>query len=64
MELLGESQSTFGDMLSELGISTNLRADVDYTLLAPFNTVFTGESNSVLYHVWHFCSTVLRRPKS
>uniref|UniRef100_A0A3Q2GHU6 Periostin, osteoblast specific factor b n=1 Tax=Cyprinodon variegatus TaxID=28743 RepID=A0A3Q2GHU6_CYPVA len=37
MELLGSSQSTFGDMMSELGISADIRADAEYTLLAPLN---------------------------
>ncbi|XP_015241886.1 PREDICTED: periostin-like isoform X1 [Cyprinodon variegatus] len=43
MELLGSSQSTFGDMMSELGISADIRADAEYTLLAPLNDVFTEE---------------------
>ncbi|MED6245775.1 hypothetical protein ATANTOWER_007898 [Ataeniobius toweri] len=43
MELLGDSQSIFGDMVSELGLSTEIRADAEYTLLAPFNAAFTAE---------------------
>lgn len=43
MELVGGSQSTFGDMVSELGLSADMRSDGEYTLLAPLNTVFNGE---------------------
>lgn len=46
MELLGGSQATFGDMITELGLSTEMRADAEYTLLAPFNAAFTGESHT------------------
>lgn len=46
MELLGSSQSTFGDMVSELGLSASMQSDAQYTLLAPLNTVFTGESDT------------------
>ncbi|RVE65026.1 hypothetical protein OJAV_G00132160 [Oryzias javanicus] len=47
MELLGSSQSTFGDMISELGISGNMAADAEYTFLAPLNDVFTDEVMSI-----------------
>ncbi|XP_024133642.1 periostin, osteoblast specific factor b isoform X1 [Oryzias melastigma] len=47
MELLGSSQSNFGDMISELGISGNMAADAEYTLLAPLNDVFTDEVMSI-----------------
>uniref|UniRef100_A0A8C5BAX0 Periostin, osteoblast specific factor b n=1 Tax=Gadus morhua TaxID=8049 RepID=A0A8C5BAX0_GADMO len=43
MELLGPSQSTFGDLVGELGLSEALRAESAYTLLAPFNAAFTDE---------------------
>uniref|UniRef100_A0A8C9ZNB0 Periostin, osteoblast specific factor b n=1 Tax=Sander lucioperca TaxID=283035 RepID=A0A8C9ZNB0_SANLU len=43
MELVGGSQSTFGDMVSELGLSADMRSDGEYTLLAPLNTVFNDE---------------------
>lgn len=49
MELLGSSQSTFGDMISELGISTSMASDAEYTFLAPLNDVFTGESHAPFY---------------
>uniref|UniRef100_A0A8C7U8X7 Periostin n=1 Tax=Oncorhynchus mykiss TaxID=8022 RepID=A0A8C7U8X7_ONCMY len=43
MELLTPSQSTFSDMVSELGLSTAMEAKAEYTLLAPLNSVFTDE---------------------
>uniref|UniRef100_A0A8C9QVI1 Periostin, osteoblast specific factor b n=2 Tax=Scleropages formosus TaxID=113540 RepID=A0A8C9QVI1_SCLFO len=43
MELVGPSQAMFADMISELGLSAQMRSNVEYTLLAPFNTVFTQE---------------------
>lgn len=42
MELVGQSQSTFGDMVSELGLAASMRPKAEYTLLAPINTVFNG----------------------
>uniref|UniRef100_A0A673CAG4 Periostin, osteoblast specific factor b n=1 Tax=Sphaeramia orbicularis TaxID=375764 RepID=A0A673CAG4_9TELE len=47
MELVGSSQSTFGDMVSELGLAGEMRADAEYTLLAPLNTAFTDEVMSM-----------------
>ncbi|KAM4627288.1 periostin, osteoblast specific factor b isoform 2-T2 [Polymixia lowei] len=47
MELVGSSQSTFGDMVSELGLSAAMRPEAEYTLLAPFNTAFTDEVMSM-----------------
>lgn len=44
MELLGDSQATFGDMVSELGLSAAMRPEAEYTLLAPLNMAFNGES--------------------
>lgn len=49
MELLESSQSTFTDMVSELGLSGGMRSDAEYTLLAPFNSVFTGELHTAHY---------------
>ncbi|XP_028429698.1 periostin, osteoblast specific factor b isoform X2 [Perca flavescens] len=43
MELVGSSLSTFGDMVSELGLSADMMSDAEYTLLAPLNTVFNDE---------------------
>ncbi|XP_041849788.1 periostin, osteoblast specific factor b isoform X2 [Melanotaenia boesemani] len=47
MELLGSSQSTFGDMVSELGLSAAMREEAEYTLLAPLNAAFTDEVMSM-----------------
>ncbi|XP_063763650.1 periostin, osteoblast specific factor b isoform X2 [Eleginops maclovinus] len=47
MELVGSSQSTFGDMVSELGLSASMMSDAEYTLLAPLNTVFNDEVMSM-----------------
>uniref|UniRef100_A0A8C9TDF6 Periostin n=1 Tax=Scleropages formosus TaxID=113540 RepID=A0A8C9TDF6_SCLFO len=43
VELIGKSQSTFGDMISELGLAAAMRPELEYTLLAPFNGAFTDE---------------------
>ncbi|XP_060902982.1 periostin, osteoblast specific factor b [Labrus mixtus] len=47
MELVGSSQSTFGDMVSELGLSAAMRPEAEYTLLAPLNAAFTDEVMSM-----------------
>ncbi|XP_059187845.1 periostin, osteoblast specific factor b isoform X1 [Centropristis striata] len=47
MELVGSSQSTFGDMVSELGLSAAMRPEAEYTLLAPLNLAFTDEVMSM-----------------
>ncbi|KAM3874725.1 periostin, osteoblast specific factor b [Diretmus argenteus] len=47
MELVGDSQSTFGDMVSELGLSASMRPEAEYTLLAPLNAAFTDEVMSM-----------------
>lgn len=47
MELLGSSQSTFGDMVSELGLSAAMRPKAEHTLLAPVNSAFTTEVMSM-----------------
>lgn len=43
MELMGKSQSTFTDMVSELGLAAALGPKTEYTLLAPLNAAFTSE---------------------
>uniref|UniRef100_A0A4W6FR20 Periostin n=1 Tax=Lates calcarifer TaxID=8187 RepID=A0A4W6FR20_LATCA len=43
MELMGESQSTFTDMVSELGLAAAMGPQTEYTLLAPLNSAFTNE---------------------
>ncbi|XP_077447618.1 periostin-like isoform X1 [Stigmatopora argus] len=43
LELLDSNQSTFKDLVSELGLATALGPKTEYTLLAPLNSAFTGE---------------------
>ncbi|XP_036450308.1 periostin isoform X2 [Colossoma macropomum] len=42
-ELIGRSQSTFSDMVSELGLSAAMRPETQYTLLVPLNGAFNEE---------------------
>ena len=49
MELIGSSQSTFGDMVAELGLQAAMRPKTEYTLLAPLNSVFSGEFSCALH---------------
>ena len=44
MELVGQSQSTFSDMVSELGLAAAMRPQAEYTLLVPLNVAFNGRS--------------------
>lgn len=53
MELMGESQSTFNDMVSELGLAAAMGPKTEYTLLAPLNNVFTSELISIWTAEWH-----------
>ncbi|XP_077361850.1 periostin-like isoform X2 [Festucalex cinctus] len=43
MELMGTGQSTFKDMVYELGLAAALGPKTEYTLLAPLNSAFTNE---------------------
>lgn len=53
MELMGDSQSTFNDMVSELGLAAAIGPKTEYTLLAPVNGAFTSEwSLQILYSCW------------
>ncbi|KAL0973113.1 hypothetical protein UPYG_G00199140 [Umbra pygmaea] len=47
MELVSTSQSTFGDMVSEIGLSSTMQADEEYTLLALDNSIFTDNLMSL-----------------
>ncbi|XP_013869615.1 periostin, osteoblast specific factor b isoform X1 [Austrofundulus limnaeus] len=47
MELLGDSLSTYGDMVAELGLSSEMSAEGEYTLLGLQNAVFTDEVMSM-----------------
>ncbi|XP_061787482.1 periostin-like isoform X2 [Nerophis lumbriciformis] len=42
-ELMGDSQSTFHDMVSDLDLAAALGPKTEYTLLAPLNGAFTNE---------------------
>uniref|UniRef100_A0A3B5QRU9 Periostin n=1 Tax=Xiphophorus maculatus TaxID=8083 RepID=A0A3B5QRU9_XIPMA len=42
-KLVGKSQSIFSDLVSEMGLTSSLTSDTQYTLLAPLNAVFTGQ---------------------
>uniref|UniRef100_A0A8C6MC22 Periostin n=1 Tax=Nothobranchius furzeri TaxID=105023 RepID=A0A8C6MC22_NOTFU len=42
-ELMDDSQSTFSDLVSEMGLSASLGSKTEYTLLAPLNAAFTEE---------------------
>uniref|UniRef100_A0A667Y918 Periostin n=1 Tax=Myripristis murdjan TaxID=586833 RepID=A0A667Y918_9TELE len=44
MDLVSESQSTFSDMVSELGLAAAMGPKTEYTLLAPLNSAFTNQS--------------------
>lgn len=45
MELVGNSQSTFGSMVAQLGLTAAMKPKAEYTLLAPVNAAFSGESD-------------------
>ncbi|KAF5900392.1 periostin-like isoform X2, partial [Clarias magur] len=47
LELVGTSQSTFGDMVSELGLAGVMKPKTEYTLLAPLNMAFNDEVMSM-----------------
>lgn len=51
MELVEKSQSTFGDMMAQLGLTTAMKPKADYTLLAPVNAAFSGESDHQIVQV-------------
>uniref|UniRef100_A0A8C2ZX40 Periostin n=1 Tax=Cyclopterus lumpus TaxID=8103 RepID=A0A8C2ZX40_CYCLU len=44
VELMGDGQSTFNDMVSELGLAAAIGPKTEYTLLAPVNDAFTKQS--------------------
>ncbi|KAL6473164.1 hypothetical protein MHYP_G00193520 [Metynnis hypsauchen] len=46
-ELISGSQSTFSDMVSELGLSAAMRPEAQYTLLVPLNGAFNEEVMSM-----------------
>lgn len=42
IELAGNQQTTFTDLMAQLGLASALRPDGEYTLLAPVNNAFSG----------------------
>lgn len=44
IELAGNQQTTFTDLVAQLGLASALRPDGEYTLLAPVNNAFSGRS--------------------
>lgn len=42
MELAGKQQTTFTDLVAQLGLASSLKPDGEYTLLAPVNNAFSG----------------------
>ncbi|XP_077098807.1 periostin isoform X1 [Siphateles boraxobius] len=47
IELVSKSQSIFGDLVSELGLSAAMQPETEYTLLAPLNGAFSDEVMSM-----------------
>lgn len=43
MELMGASQRTFSNMVSQMGLAAAMGPKTEYTLLAPDNAAFTSE---------------------
>uniref|UniRef100_A0A4W3JR08 Periostin, osteoblast specific factor b n=1 Tax=Callorhinchus milii TaxID=7868 RepID=A0A4W3JR08_CALMI len=59
LELTSDKQSTFYDLVKETGLSEALRADGEYTLLAPMNDAFTGNLVlSKMLHTWYSVSVI------
>ena len=42
IELAGKQQTTFTDLVAQLGLASSLKPDGEYTLLAPVNNAFSG----------------------
>lgn len=67
---MGESQSTFSDMVSELGLAAAMRPKTEYTILAPVNAAFTRESifqtsllerqriSYFVFYRWNICKLI------
>ncbi|KAK3550046.1 hypothetical protein QTP86_019145 [Hemibagrus guttatus] len=43
IELVGDSQQRFGGLVSQMGLSEAMKAETEYTILAPLDSVFTNE---------------------
>ncbi|XP_053312315.1 periostin [Spea bombifrons] len=44
MELAGTQQTTFTDLMAQMGLAASMRPDAEYTLLAPLNDAFSEET--------------------
>uniref|UniRef100_A0A5F8GQG6 Periostin n=1 Tax=Monodelphis domestica TaxID=13616 RepID=A0A5F8GQG6_MONDO len=44
IELAGKQQTTFTDLMAQLGLASHLKPDGEYTLLAPTNNAFTDDT--------------------
>lgn len=47
IELAGNQQTTFTDLVAQLGLASTLRPDGEYTLLAPVNNAFSEDTLSM-----------------
>ncbi|XP_072466510.1 periostin isoform X16 [Notamacropus eugenii] len=47
IELAGKQQTTFTDLMAQLGLASHLKPDGEYTLLAPTNNAFTDDTLSM-----------------
>lgn len=66
LELIGDSQKTFSNMVSEVGLAAAMRPKTEYTILAPVNTAFSSElfpkqslpqKNVLLSSQWRTCDS-------
>uniref|UniRef100_A0A6I8STU8 Periostin n=1 Tax=Xenopus tropicalis TaxID=8364 RepID=A0A6I8STU8_XENTR len=44
LELAGSEQTTFTDLMAQMGLAASFRPDAEYTLLAPINNAFSDET--------------------
>ncbi|CAH2225033.1 periostin-like isoform X4 [Pelobates cultripes] len=44
LELAGSQQTTFTDLMAQMGLAAAMRPDAEYTLLAPLNDAFSDET--------------------
>ncbi|XP_018409748.1 PREDICTED: periostin [Nanorana parkeri] len=44
LELAGSQQTTFTDLMAQMGLAASLRPEAEYTLLAPLNDAFSEET--------------------
>lgn len=45
LELAGSQQTTFTDLMAQMGLAASLKPDSEFTLLAPLNDAFSGKQN-------------------